>query len=54
MTTAIVEVLKLMIGAYFSLARVSGGTEEEIQAIYDEEKAKFDKNTPDKLEDLED
>lgn len=52
MSAAIVEILKLMLSAYFSLAKVNNATEEELEQIYNDEKAKFNKNTPDKLEDV--
>ncbi len=52
MTTAIVELLKLSIGLYFSMAKMHGASEEELDAIYQEEKDKFNSNTPSLLEDV--
>jgi len=52
MTAAIVELLKLSLGVYFTLAKMNGATEEELDAIYQDEKDKFAQNTPDKLEDV--
>ncbi|MCP4650401.1 MAG: hypothetical protein GY853_10030 [PVC group bacterium] len=52
MTQAIVELLKLSIGVYFSIAKMNNATEEELDAIYQEEKGKFANNDPSKLEDV--
>jgi hypothetical protein len=52
MTAAIVELLKLSIGVYFSLAKLHGATEEELDTIYQEEKDKFNANDPNDLEDV--
>ena len=46
MTGAILEVAKMLLGAYFSYARLQGATEEELEALYQTEKDEFDKNNP--------
>ena len=53
MTPAIVELLKLSIGVYFSIAKMHNATEQELDAIYKEEKAKFNASDPSKLEDVQ-
>lgn len=52
MPLAIVELLKLSIGVYFSIAKMNGATEAEIDAIYNKEKDEFNKNVPSNLEDV--
>lgn len=52
MPLAIVELLKLSLNVFFSLAKMNNATAEELDAIYAEEKDKFEVNTPDKLEDV--
>lgn len=52
MTPLIIESLKLLVSGYIAIAKANGATEEEIDAIFKEEKAKFNINSPDKLEDL--
>ena len=52
MSTAVLEIAKMLLGAYFSYARLNNATEEEIGAIYESEKDKFMKNEPSKLEDV--
>lgn len=52
MTAAIVELLKLSIGVYFSIAKMNGATEEEIDNLYKDEKKTFLENHPSKLEDV--
>jgi len=52
MTTAIVELLKLSLSIYFSVARMNNATESELDAIYQEEKDKFIQNSPSHLEDV--
>lgn len=52
MSPAIVELLKLSIGVYFSIAKMHSVTEAELDALYQTEKDKFSNNTPDKLEDI--
>jgi len=50
--TVITELLKLSLSTYFAIAKASGATEEEIEKTYQEEKAKFIANAPNKLEDV--
>ncbi len=52
MGPAIVELLKLSIGVYFSIAKMNGATEAELDAIYQNEKDKFNQNDPRYLEDV--
>ena len=52
MTASILEIAKLLLGAYFAFARLNGVTEEEIKKLYDDEKKKFEMNSPDKLENV--
>lgn len=52
MTMAIVELLKLSLGLYFSMAKMHGATAAEVDAIYQDEKNKFNANSPDVLEDV--
>jgi len=52
MGPAIVELLKMSIGVYFSLAKLHGASEAELDAIYQTEKDKFENNDPSKLEDV--
>ena len=52
MTPAILELLKLSIGVYFSIAKMNGATEAELEAIYQEEKDNFNDNNPSALEDV--
>lgn len=52
MTAGIIELLKLSIGVYFSIARMHGATEAELDAIYQTEKDKFNENDPSALEDV--
>ena len=49
MTAAILEIAKMLLGAYFSYARLNGATEEEIDTLYKEGKEEFLTNTSDKL-----
>ncbi len=46
------ELAKLALQSYFQYARMSGMTEEEIQATYESEKARFISNAPDTLPDV--
>ena len=46
------ELAKLALQIYFQYARMSGMTEEEIQATYESEKARFISNAPDTLPDV--
>lgn len=52
MTEVVVQLLKMSLTLYFTMAKMHGATEEELDAIYQEEKDKFSKNTPDLLEDV--
>jgi len=52
MTVAIVELLKLSLSIYFSVAKMNNATEAELDAIYQEEKDKFNDNNPNHLEDV--
>jgi maleate cis-trans isomerase len=52
MTPAILELLKLSISVYFSVAKMNNVSEEELEEIFKEEKEKFSQNTPDQLEDV--
>ena len=52
MTPAVIELLKLSIGLYLSIARTYDATTAELNDIYKTERDKFTKNTPDKLEDV--
>lgn len=47
---AILESGKLILQAYFNFMRQAGKTEEEIELIYQSEKAQFDLNRPEDLE----
>ena len=53
MTGTILEIAKLLLGAYFSYAKLNGASEAEVDELYKTEKSEFIKNTPDKLEDME-
>ncbi len=52
MTPEIIALLKLSISVYFSIADAYAADEAELDDIYQEEKAKFTRNTPDRLEDV--
>lgn len=52
MTGTILEIAKLLLGAYFSYAKLNGATEAEVDELYKSGKAVFIQNTPDKLEDI--
>ena len=52
MSPAVIELLKLSIGVYFSIAKMNNATEEELDALYKEEKRKFNENHPSQLEDV--
>lgn len=43
---AILESIRLLLQIVFTLQRVSGKSEEEIQVMWRAEKAKFDENDP--------
>ena len=45
----ILELAKLTIQTYFSYMKIAGKTDEEIEEIYSEEKAKFTANKPEDL-----
>jgi len=47
----LLEGAKLAIQSYFNYMRVAGKTPEEVDAVYQQEKAQFEKNSPDELED---
>jgi len=47
----LLEGAKLAIQSYFNYMRVAGKTPEEVDAVYQQEKAQFEKNNPDELED---
>jgi len=47
-----IELFKLSIGVYFSIAKMHGATEAELDAIYQSEKDKFDQNNPIHLEEV--
>jgi hypothetical protein len=49
----ILEGAKLFLNAYFNYMRLQGKTDAEIKELFDKEKAKFDKNDPAALEDVE-
>ena len=51
MTEAVLEIAKMLLGAYFSYARLQGVTDEEISELYQKEKDKFDDNNPSDLPD---
>jgi hypothetical protein len=51
MVGPILEIAKLLLGAYFSYAKLNGATDEEIEALYQDEKKNFDENKPDFLPD---
>lgn len=49
---AIIEVVslaKLFLSGYFQAAKMAGLTEEQSQALFEEEDKKFRQNTPDQL-----
>jgi len=48
----IMEGAKLALQVYFLNMRLAGKTVEEIEAVFDVEKAKFDKNRPEYLPDV--
>lgn len=48
----IAEVAKLLLTGYFTYTKQQGLSEEETQKVYNESKAEFEGNTPDKLEDV--
>jgi len=50
--TTIAELLKLSLGVYFAIAKANGATEEDIEKVFQEEKAKFIANDPGKLENV--
>jgi len=52
MSTTILELLKLSISVYFSIAKMNNATEAELDAIYQAEKDKFNENDPNALEDV--
>lgn len=52
MTAAVIELLKLSLSIYFSVAKMNNATEAELDAIYQTEKDKFKVNTPNKLDDV--
>jgi hypothetical protein len=52
MTPAIIELLKLSVSVYFAIAQANNATEEELDAIYKEQKKQFLENSPDKLPDV--
>ncbi|ACL06217.1 hypothetical protein Dalk_4539 [Desulfatibacillum aliphaticivorans] len=43
---AIIEGARLALNAYFKYAEINGLTEEQINDLFDEERAKFDKRNP--------
>lgn len=47
----LLEGAKLAIQSYFNYMSVAGKTSEEVDAVYQQEKAQFEKNNPDTLED---
>lgn len=48
----LVEGAKVGLQSYFNYMRVAGKSEEEISALYEEEKRNFLENDPDKLPDV--
>jgi len=49
MTGTILEIAKLLLGAYFTYARLNDASEEELNSLFEEEKAKFLQNKPSEL-----
>lgn len=52
MGPAAIEIAKLILGAYFSFAKLQGATDEDLEALYKTEKDEFDSNNPSDLEDV--
>lgn len=52
MTKVAIEVAKLLLSAYFSFAKVSGATEEQLKQIYKDARTEFEFNDPNALEEV--
>lgn len=52
-TAEILEITKVLLSVYFAFARLNGLSEEETKQLYDTEKEKFERNTPDKLDKID-
>ena len=52
MTTAVIELLRLSLHVYFSIARMHNATKEQLDSIYQEEKDRYLLNDPKKLENV--
>lgn len=48
----LIEFSKMGLQMYFQAARMAGKTEEEIEAMYQQQKAQFDANRPENLPDV--
>lgn len=48
----IIELAKMGLSIYFQSMRMAGKTQEEIEAMYEAEKAEFYTNNPDNLPDV--